>query len=1013
MSRQDAKPSDRKRSGKSGRPRSPVPGFDGRARWTLQVDSWAVLLADVLLTALLVVFPFVMGGREAWGHWVLISLSLCLGMVWCFHKVQTGGRLVLLAIEPLVIAGLLLVWFQTIPNTPELLDRISPEYNRLLTDWDVSQSVLKSSGTKPTTTASAPGDSVPGHSPRDLTLSSAAEQPSASADGSRASWTTISLTPVESEHAVLMLMAYALIGIVVAQRIQSPDDCGRLLKIIGVSGILMAAFAVVQLATSNGCFFWFYRHPATDTSQVLKGAFTNRNHFSQFLVLSIGPLVWWILDERKSHRVRLAGPTRRGLGPAQGNHSNFDNIVNVQGLMLVCGLVGVVMAALLSLSRGGMVAAGAAGFVTVAGLWKNTGLRSSLTMLIVGISLAVTGGVYLAGRDSIEARVNQLATADADKIDQLSARRTLWRADLEGIRAFPILGTGVGSHREVYPIYMAELADFSDFEFTHAESSYVHLALETGLAGLCLLVVGLLAIAGRLVFSLVRSKLAEHSTYLAAVLASLAGGMVHAAVDFIWYVPAIVVTTTVLVVIGIRVCGGFQYPRGITIPRTFWLAGAAACGVGLILVQPELTRRIAGESYWNLYLLATRAVESSQAEQEHNAGIEGEDEFAESAYGAPTRQDVDAVVGLDDDTNDDPESLKKAVAAAAQGADYRRRTDAPQIEEGPESIRYRISLLIRSLKANPRQPRVQLRLASLFLNLFDLMQKESDNPLILAQIRDVVASSDFQSPQEMHVWLNRAFGKSIRIPLMADQFARQSLRYCPIQWEAYLHLTETGFLREPSDARQATYISQALLVGGNSPRTRFIAGQEAILAGNQAEALKQWAAVFHANSRYRRAITRMMTSMVSSSFLMESFQPSIVELQDVLDIYQGANRPSDVAEIILAAEKAVESASPDTSVNDQVGLLMAAYSAAYELQMVQKAESLLRRAVECDSDAYWPRHALGLLLYENKRFTEASELLLWCYNQQPGDAQLDKLIRDARRRALREALPIVPAAYQP
>ena len=44
-------------------------------------------LTDLLIGLLLLLLPFVMGGREAWGHWLLISLSFLLGTVWYLHRV--------------------------------------------------------------------------------------------------------------------------------------------------------------------------------------------------------------------------------------------------------------------------------------------------------------------------------------------------------------------------------------------------------------------------------------------------------------------------------------------------------------------------------------------------------------------------------------------------------------------------------------------------------------------------------------------------------------------------------------------------------------------------------------------------------------------------------------------------------------------------------------------------------------------------------------------------------------
>ena len=252
--------------------------------------SKLLLAADTIIAALIVIFPFIMGGREAWGHRVLITLALALGCVWSLHRIRTGGRFVLLAVEPLIVAGLLLVWLQTVPLAPDLLGKISPEYERLLPGWTAIQ--LQSGGN------TAPD-----------------------------AWRTASLLPTETQHAFLMLLSCGVIGIVVAQRLETEADCHRMLKLVGISGVLMAVFAVVQLSTSNDRFFWFYRQPYTGTRDLLKGAFTNRNHFAQFLTLSIGPLVWWMLSQRNNSNTGLRDI--KGLGPARANHSRFDYIIDV------------------------------------------------------------------------------------------------------------------------------------------------------------------------------------------------------------------------------------------------------------------------------------------------------------------------------------------------------------------------------------------------------------------------------------------------------------------------------------------------------------------------------------------------------------------------------------------------------------------------------------------------------------------------------------------------------------
>ncbi len=952
---------------KSSSGRSFGTGFSPGRKWSFSCESPGLLLTDLLIAALLLIFPFVMGGREALGHKLVISLSLALGCVWSLYRFRTGGRLVFLTVEPLILAGLLLLWFQTVPNSAETLNRLSSEYSRLLSGWGATQV------------------------PALTTVGDGVETASVAAPV----WNTASLTPVETRHGMLMFVAYAIIAVVVAQRIMSEQDCGRILKLVAASGVVMAAFAVLQLATSNDLFFWFYRHPYTGTRDILKGAFTNRNHFAQFLALSIGPLTWWMIQERRIHNDQAGSPSRKGVGPAQGSHSEFGTLINVKLLMLICATSLVMLSVLLSLSRGGMLAAGCAFVVVLLGLWKLSSIRSSLTVLIMGLGFAVIGGLFVVGQDKVEARVDQLASGDADKMDQSQGRRTIWKADAAAIKGFPLLGTGVGSHREVYPIYMTDLADFATHEFTHAESTYMQVALETGLLGAGLLAVGLLLITGRIIRTLFSRIDVSRGEYLAAVLASLTAGLLHAVADFIWYVPAIVVTTIVLGVVGLRLTTGFSQPRSIAIPRVGWLLSAVACGIALLMVQPDLARRTAGERFHHQYLIATL----------------DEIQNANSTFDEPEDDPWLIENNILEDSQRTASVVGKSSSEQPDTSDYRIRDADTGWNEQLHSAQRRMQLLIRSLRENPRQPRVQMHLAALSLNLFDTMQQKSDNPLNLAQIGDVVASSGFASADEMHEWLHRAFGSTIRLPLMADKLARQSLKNCPIQGAAYLTLAETAFLRAPQLAGQAPFVDQALLVRGYDPKVRFFAGARSLLTGDQAAALEHWAMVFRSNSTFRREITRRL-STAPASFLLTQFQPDTRQLADVLDVYVGLNRSSDVAEIIAAIEKAVVAESDTLPTEKRVEALMQAYRAAYKMQLPDRGEWLLKQAMACDETAYWPRRNYGLLLYETERYAEAGEVLLWCYQHEPGDANLDRLIRESRRRSLRQDVSILPAGYQ-
>ena len=920
-----------------------------------------LLVTDAILVALIVIFPFIMGGREAWGHRILITLALTLGCVWSLHKVRTGGRLRLLAVEPLIVAGLLLVWFQTVPLAPAVLAKISPEYERLLPGW-------------------------------------AATQLSSAENAVQDAWNTTSLMPTETRHAFLMLLSYGVIAVVVAQRLATEADCHRMLKLVGISGILMAVFAVVQLATSNDRFFWFYRQPYTGTREILKGAFTNRNHFAQFLALSIGPLVWWMLGQPRDCNSGVR--QQKGLGPAKANHSRFDNIVDMNMLLMVCAVGGVVVSIMLSLSRGGMVAAALASTVSLAGLWKSGRVGASLAVVIVGVGGIAIAGIMVLGQGKIEDRIDQLASADADRIDGTNARRAIWAADVDAVKEFPLLGCGVGSHRYVYPVYMRDFVDFRGVIFSHAESSWVHLATETGLAGLALVALGMLYIVGRILWHILKRAETQRVAALGAVLAGLVAGLFHATVDFIWYVPAIVVITIVLGVTGLRLCSGFRPELGIPFPRIGWLIAGVGCLLILCRVQPDLERRVAGEYWWKQYKNTSNDLETSRRLATENTELNDEETNTETA--------------------DLPDKKPSSSDVASYNVPEKVVTDDSELQ----GLSARINLLLKGIKADPQHLDSMHELSLLSLKMFQLRQRLSDNPLSEIQIRDA-ALSNFKSTGEMHAWLKKAFGRNIKLLMLSDQMARRALALCPVKGEAYMILLHTGFLRDVRDTGRQSLISQTMLVGGNDPYVRYFVGDCLLTEGKVDAALEQWQFVFHSSAEHRRQVCLNISRQLPADFVLNVFKPSIDELDEVLTAFRERGRKSDIEKLLYViaevtqpaavaagseAASALSEQSQDTS--QRVNLLMAGHQAAHAFGLHEQSENMLRLALVCDETAYWPHHAMGLFLLSQERYAEAGEMLEWCCEQNPGDTHVEEILVETRSRAHQKRTRVHSASHQ-
>ena len=75
---------------------------------------------------------------------------------------------------------------------------------------------------------------------------------------------------------------------------------------------------------------------------------------------------------------------------------------------------------------------------------------SSLRGLAAGFRREDLAALIVFGFERVQDRVAEVASADVNRLDRRHARLDIWTANLRTLRDFPVFGTGVGSHRDVY-----------------------------------------------------------------------------------------------------------------------------------------------------------------------------------------------------------------------------------------------------------------------------------------------------------------------------------------------------------------------------------------------------------------------------------------------------------------------------------------------------------------------------------------------------------------------------------
>ncbi|MFV2065569.1 MAG: O-antigen ligase family protein [Pirellulales bacterium] len=888
--------------------------------------SWASIgllrTVDAGYGALLLIAPLLMGGRHPVGRLFLVTVVVIMAVAWLARQsLETASGWRRSSAEWWLLAALTLLILQQVSLPPSILRTFSPHISDLLPLWSATEGSV----------------------------------------GHLGGWSHISLTPERTSQAFVLLAAYGVLFLVTVQRLEQTDDVVRLLRVIGCAAAVMATFGILQYLASNGKFAWVYRHPFRDTSRYVMGSFINRNHFAHFLALGIGPLAWMLVDTR-----RVSGKRRAASFVMHRGTSRWvGSVVMASGALVI-----VLLAGLLSLSRGGAIAMVIALAVCGAIFYRGGLVRRDILFVLGGVALLLVVSLLVAGHRRVADRLGGLASGSMDQLDPRAGRRTLWSANLAVFRDFPLIGTGVGSHRQVCPIYLPETYSI---EYTHADNGYLQVASEAGIAGLALLTVAIGLCAGWCGGALRRATSGRQIGCLGAVAAGLLASAVHSIVDFVWYVPACMTVTVLLAACAHRLWISTRptsatRPGVVWMPRPVWIAITAMALLAGFRGIDRLARPAMASPHWDGYL-------------------------RNSFQTAKLSQQLRQAEAHGDLTNGNVVGELQALAAS------------------------RIASLEAVLRHDPRHARAHIRLAAAYLDRFDRLQRASENAIDLRQIREAALASHFASSAALNGWLDRVLGDRRQWLERALWHTRRGLALSPLYGQAYLSLADLFFLeaahhgssptrgkgtdvprvanlRFETEVKQA-YVDQAIRVRPHDGDVLFEAGREAVLAGDYLRAVACWKESFAQGGTYQTKIIQRMAGQVPATFFLEAMEPDLAALRRLAEHYQKLDKRESYLTVVerLSSEAAAEATRCQGERSAQ--LWLEAHRAFGELADPVQAEHCLRQAVAGMPYDEAIRRQLGLWLLARKRFGEAETELRWCARFRGTDRRLRRALRDA------------------
>lgn len=334
---------------------------------------------------------------------------------------------------------------------------------------------------------------------------------------------SISLDRAASLTAIMRLLSYAA-AFWIAYRCCGDAGRARLLATaIAAIGAAYAAWGLVVYGTGNKFVLWFakwaYPHDLTST-------FVNRNSFATYVGLALVAMLGLLLDTILRKIDLRAG--RRAVLRA------LVELLTSRAAWLVVGIAITTTALLLTHSRGGAAATG----IGILALLLMTFLAPSLrgpwrtafaAALIVGglAALLVSGGNTLG----------RIANTNWD----LEGRHEIYNLTLEAIGNTPLLGTGLGTFKWVFPTYRTEsLKLVVDL----AHDDYLENMLELGFPAALSLLAAVFLLAGRCAQGAFLRRRDAILPCLGVGASALVG--VHSLVDFSLQIPAVALSYLML-----------------------------------------------------------------------------------------------------------------------------------------------------------------------------------------------------------------------------------------------------------------------------------------------------------------------------------------------------------------------------------------------------------------------------------------------------------------------------------
>jgi len=266
--------------------------------------------------------------------------------------------------------------------------------------------------------------------------------------------------------------------------------------------------------------------------------------------------------------------------------------------------------------------------------------------------------------------------------------------------------------------------------------------------------------------------------------------------------------------------------------------------------------------------------------------------------------------------------------------------------ENFETLDERTQWLAEACRHESADPEHYYRLGLAQLELFYQHQKKAAKPAGLLETRRTLRETG-NNPTATRTWLEGRFGNDLGLLEKAHAALTKSLYCCPLLGSAYLHLAKVSFLDLSTPPDPEPYFRQAELVRPFEADVYLQVGLEAWLAGERAHARESWSRACELDRQCQFRLLPLLTSQGPAQEVVQSLPLDFEGLKWLALKETDLGRTQDSALVVAKAQQAVEH---DSTKARNPAFWVMLHELYQQAESQGQAEQCLRKAVHLGPD---------------------------------------------------------------